>query len=86
MAQVEEKRKKKQLDEEKRKWEEQEEEQRLAREKELMQKQFEEDMLKQKQKEVVFCILFSADKWKFFTDLSVYTKLRCYESRGKTMF
>ncbi|XP_010012164.1 PREDICTED: coiled-coil domain-containing protein 66, partial [Nestor notabilis] len=51
MAQVEENRKKKQLEEEQRKWEEQEEEQRLAREKEQMQKQFEEDMLKQKQKE-----------------------------------
>ncbi|XP_049682142.1 coiled-coil domain-containing protein 66 isoform X2 [Accipiter gentilis] len=51
MAQVEEKRKKKQLEQEQRKWEEQEEEQRLAREKEQMQKQFEEDMLKQKQKE-----------------------------------
>lgn len=66
MAQVEEKRKKKQLEEEQRKWEEQEEEQRLAREKEQMQKQFEEDMLKQKQKEVGFCIFFSADscnKW-----------------------
>ncbi|NWX24740.1 CCD66 protein, partial [Aegotheles bennettii] len=51
MAQVEEKRKQKQLEEEQRKWEEQEEEQRLAQEKEQMQKQFEEDMLKQKQKE-----------------------------------
>ncbi|KFP42905.1 Coiled-coil domain-containing protein 66, partial [Chlamydotis macqueenii] len=50
MAQVEEKRKKKQLEQEQRKWEEQEEEQRLAREKEQMQKQFEEDMLKQKKK------------------------------------
>lgn len=79
MAQVEEKRKKKQLEEEKRKWEEHEEEQRLAREKELIQKQFEEDMLKQKQKEVVFCILLNADKWTFFTDLSVCTKLRSYE-------
>ncbi|POI29815.1 hypothetical protein CIB84_006434, partial [Bambusicola thoracicus] len=69
MAQVEEKRKKKQLEEEKRKLEEQEEEQRLAREKERMQKQFEEDMLKQKQKEVGFCVLFSAERWKFFTDL-----------------
>ncbi|NXY40472.1 CCD66 protein, partial [Ceuthmochares aereus] len=46
MAQVEEKQKKKQLEEEQRKWEEQ----RLAREKEQMQKRFEEDMLKQKQK------------------------------------
>ncbi|XP_062466671.1 coiled-coil domain-containing protein 66 isoform X3 [Pezoporus occidentalis] len=51
MAQVEENRKKKQLEEEQRKWEEQEDELRLAREKEQMQKQFEEDMLKQKQKE-----------------------------------
>ncbi|KAM9533419.1 coiled-coil domain-containing protein 66 [Guaruba guarouba] len=51
MAQVEENRKKKQLDEEQRKREEQEDELRLAREKEQMQKQFEEDMLKQKQKE-----------------------------------
>lgn len=76
MAQVEEKRKKKQLEQEQRKWEEQEEEQRLAREKEQMQKQFEEDMLKQKQKEVAFCIFFSADscnnsgfweRWFFFT-------------------
>ncbi|XP_061218404.1 coiled-coil domain-containing protein 66 isoform X2 [Neopsephotus bourkii] len=50
MAQVEENRKKKQLEEEQRKWEEQEDELRLAREKEQMQKQFEEDMLKQKQK------------------------------------
>ncbi|KAM4654551.1 coiled-coil domain-containing protein 66 isoform 2-T3 [Amazona ochrocephala] len=51
MAQVEENRKKKQLEEEQRKREEQEDELRLAREKEQMQKQFEEDMLKQKQKE-----------------------------------
>lgn len=79
MAQVEEKRKKKQLEEEQRKWEEQEEEQRLARERELMQKQFEEDMLKQKQKEVGFCILFSANKWKLFTDLSVLSKIRYCE-------
>ncbi|XP_033922271.1 coiled-coil domain-containing protein 66 [Melopsittacus undulatus] len=51
MAQVEENRKKKQLEKEQRKWEEQEDELRLAREKEQMQKQFEEEMLKQKQKE-----------------------------------
>ncbi|KFW11396.1 Coiled-coil domain-containing protein 66, partial [Eurypyga helias] len=51
MAQIEEKRTKKQLEEEQRRWEEQEEEQRLAREKEQKQKQFEEDMLKQKEKE-----------------------------------
>nr|XP_030138947.3 coiled-coil domain-containing protein 66 isoform X2 [Taeniopygia guttata] len=51
MAQVEEKRKQKQLEEEQRKWEEQQEELRLAREKAQLQKQFEEEMLKQKQKE-----------------------------------
>nr|XP_054495952.1 coiled-coil domain-containing protein 66 isoform X2 [Agelaius phoeniceus] len=51
MAQVEEKRKEKQLEEEQRKWEEQQEELRLAREKAQLQKQFEEEMLKQKQKE-----------------------------------
>ncbi|XP_053809706.1 coiled-coil domain-containing protein 66 isoform X6 [Vidua chalybeata] len=51
MAQVEEKRKQKQLEEEQRKWEEQQEELRLAREKAQLQKQFEEEMLKQRQKE-----------------------------------
>ncbi|XP_064579867.1 coiled-coil domain-containing protein 66 [Zonotrichia leucophrys gambelii] len=51
MAQVEEKRKQKQLEEEQRKWEERQEELRLAREKAQLQKQFEEEMLKQKQKE-----------------------------------
>uniref|UniRef100_A0A8C3QC60 CCDC66 domain-containing protein n=1 Tax=Geospiza parvula TaxID=87175 RepID=A0A8C3QC60_GEOPR len=51
MAQVEEKRKQKQLEEAQRKWEEQQEELRLAREKAQLQKQFEEEMLKQKQKE-----------------------------------
>ncbi|XP_059712396.1 coiled-coil domain-containing protein 66 isoform X1 [Haemorhous mexicanus] len=51
MAQVEEKRKQKQLEEEQRKWQEQQEELRLAREKAQLQKQFEEEMLKQKQKE-----------------------------------
>ncbi|NXD22196.1 CCD66 protein, partial [Spelaeornis formosus] len=51
MAQVEEKRKQKQLEEEQRKWEEQQEELRLAREKAQLQKQLEEEMLKQKQKE-----------------------------------
>ncbi|XP_036247242.1 coiled-coil domain-containing protein 66 isoform X3 [Molothrus ater] len=51
MAQVEEKRKQKQLEEEQRKWEEQQEELRLAQEKAQLQKQFEEEMLKQKQKE-----------------------------------
>ncbi|EGW00693.1 Coiled-coil domain-containing protein 66 [Cricetulus griseus] len=51
MAQVEENRRKKQLEEEQRKKEEQEEEQRLAREREEMQRQYEEDILKQKQKE-----------------------------------
>lgn len=76
MAQVEEKRKKKQLEEEKRKLEEQEEEQRLAREKELMQKQFEEDLLKQKQKEVGFCVLLSAEGWKSFTNLSECSEIK----------
>ncbi|KAL9838497.1 coiled-coil domain-containing protein 66 isoform 5-T5 [Geothlypis trichas] len=51
MAQVEEKRKQKQLEEEQRKREEQQEELRLAREKAQLHKQFEEEMLKQKQKE-----------------------------------
>ncbi|KAH0630127.1 hypothetical protein JD844_012789, partial [Phrynosoma platyrhinos] len=53
IAQVEEKRKQKQLEAEQRKQEEQEEEQRLAKEQELMKKQFEEDLLKQKQKEEI---------------------------------
>lgn len=52
MAQVEEKRMKKQLEEEQRKREEQEEECRLAKEQEMMKKQFEDDLLRQKQKEV----------------------------------
>ncbi|XP_060622066.2 coiled-coil domain-containing protein 66 isoform X2 [Anolis sagrei] len=56
MAQVEEKRKKKQLEVEQRKQEDQEEEQRLAKEQELMKKQFEEDLLKQKQKEEIMAL------------------------------
>ncbi|XP_042307168.1 LOW QUALITY PROTEIN: coiled-coil domain-containing protein 66 [Sceloporus undulatus] len=53
MAQVEEKRKQKQLEAEQRKQEEQEEEQRLTKEQEMMKKQFEEDLFKQKQKEEI---------------------------------
>ncbi|XP_062825952.1 coiled-coil domain-containing protein 66 isoform X3 [Anolis carolinensis] len=56
MAQVEEKRKQKQLEVEQRKQEDQEEEQRLAKEQELMKKQFEEDLLKQKQKEEIMAL------------------------------
>ncbi|KAL6046168.1 hypothetical protein STEG23_035478, partial [Scotinomys teguina] len=56
MAQVEENRRKKQLEEEQRKKEEQEEEQRLAREREEMQRQYEEDILKQRQKEEIMTL------------------------------
>ncbi|XP_036987998.2 coiled-coil domain-containing protein 66 isoform X1 [Artibeus jamaicensis] len=55
-AQVEERRRKRQLQEEQRKKEEQEEELRLAREREEMQKQYEEDILKQKQKEEIITL------------------------------
>ncbi|XP_072277324.1 coiled-coil domain-containing protein 66 [Pyxicephalus adspersus] len=55
-AQVEEKRKQKQLEDEQRRREEQEEEQRLAREREQIQKQYEEDTYRQKQKEEVLSL------------------------------
>ncbi|XP_023583198.1 coiled-coil domain-containing protein 66 isoform X2 [Trichechus manatus latirostris] len=55
-AQVEETRRRKQLEEEQRKREEREEERRLAREREAVQRQYEEDILKQKQKEEIMTL------------------------------